>query len=159
MNSFDEAVNFLSADRYFNPSLVDRHTRLMKEFIRREAMVSRRLGISSDTPFIDLSAIVSMGMSIDDSLTQNIIASFSSSTAEHKCCLFMLSWFKAIEHQDAATRINNELTPYAPLLLFFREGGSFTKEHGVFIDIDDTSGFDANEVLCSDLMSPFSEEL
>lgn len=131
----------------------------MKEFIRKEALASRRLGISSDTPFIDLSAIVSMGMSIDDSLTQKTIASFTSSTAEHKCCLFMLRWFKAIERQDAPTRINNELAPYAPLLLFFREGGSFAKEHGVFIDIDDTSGFDANEVLCSDLKSPFSEDL
>ena len=134
MSRLAETIELIGSPRLLNKVNTFECVILMKEFLRREAIWANILGLVDEIPFVDLASSAKCAMSLED-LYKDKLTTFTYSVAEYRCCLAMLNWYG---HPGPVT-IPPPLgvdDPYLPLLQFFRLGGTFTREHRVFIDIN-----------------------
>jgi hypothetical protein len=153
MSRLAEAVVLISSPRQMNAENTLACVLLMKEFLRREAIWANELGQINEVPFTDL-ASNAKGASSYEEQYQDRLNTFTQSDAEYRCCLAMLNWYG---HPRTVTIIPQlgAVDPYLPLLHFFRLGGTFTREHRVFIDINHRETIHSIAVQKGDLETAF----
>lgn len=134
-------------------ALVARHTsqysprrsqlRLLKEFLRRELLWADHLGIRNASrraaDFYELAAAIAPNYEFPRDLLEVADAGLLS-PAERACAGNALKWSFLLD--VGPTRFNDlQLpAPYEPLIWFWRRGGRFTTEQGVWIDVPGLGG-------------------
>ncbi|QDU23377.1 hypothetical protein [Urbifossiella limnaea] len=134
MSRLAEAVDLIGSPRQVNAENTPACVGLMKEFLRREALWANELDLAGEVPFADLAARAEGGASLEAQY-QEMLDTFTYSEAEYRCCLAMLNWYGHSVLSLAVAPPGAD-DPYLPLLHFFRLGGTFRREHRVFIDIN-----------------------
>jgi hypothetical protein len=153
--NLDAAIGLFSNPRRFSNSATLACVDLMREFLRREALWSKILGVAESLPFADLPNVVSFGIQLSiDHL--GLIDSFSTSLIEKTCCVYMLKWYQIPKSVVQAFGPSLPGDPYLPILKLFEVGGFFTREHRVNIDINQSVGVHAGMVQQGSLDTPFA---
>jgi hypothetical protein len=153
MSRLAEAVGLIGSPRQVNAENTPACVLLMKEFLRREAIWANELGLVDEIPFADL-ASGAKGATSHEDLYQERLNTFTHSDAEYRCCLAMLNWYGHPGPVTIAPPLGAD-DPYLPLLHFFRLGGTFTREHRVFIDINYRETIHSVAVQKGDLTTAF----
>ena len=115
--------------------------------------MGRALGLTSEIPFADLS--IPMSSVRHGTQYLDTIHSFSYSLAESRCLYAMINWYGCKETCPPAHGVPGLPDPYLPLLHFFRHGGTFSREHRVFIDVNGKMMIQADSIQSGDLSRVF----
>lgn len=153
MSRLADAVDLIGSPRQLNAENTPACVMLMKEFLRREAIWANELGLADEVPFADLAARAKGATSYEEQY-QDRLKTFTFSVAEYRCCLAMLNWYGQPGPVAIAPPLGAD-DPYLPLLHFFRLGGTFSREHRVFIDINHREMIHSVAVQKGDLTTAF----
>ncbi|MES2793701.1 MAG: hypothetical protein V4719_29070 [Planctomycetota bacterium] len=149
MAEFQEAIQLIGAHRQLNPSNTGRCVELMEEFLRREALWALQLNLINEIPFANLASAIS-----NDAHSEpyaETIKRYTYTAAESRCCAAMLNWYGVtteLVHNNTQQPLPD---PYEPILAFFRLGGTFDREHRVFIEVNNNRMIQANTIQQSEL--------
>jgi hypothetical protein len=153
MSRFSQAIALIGSARKINAENTTGCVMLIKEFLRREALWANLLGLAKELPFVDL-ATNAKGAPRLETQHQQAINRFTYSVAEYRCCLAMLNWYGHSVSATVAAPLGVE-DPYLPLMHFFRFGGYFSREHRVFIHINEREWIHSDVVQKGDLTTAF----
>lgn len=152
MDSAIQAIELIRSDRKYDDANREICVQLLAEFLRREALWARKLGVTGEIPFADLTAAISK---TDYSAPlQDAIRAFPASVAETQACTAMLRWYGWLAATSNTPEALDPPDPYPPLIRFFQLGGTFTREHRYYIDVNGLTALNASTVQSGDLSTP-----
>jgi hypothetical protein len=102
MTKLDDAVRLIGGDRQIDRSNTELCVDLMKEFLRREALWAKKLGLTDEIPFANLAGAISAINYAGPNL--ETITRYTYSVAERRCCLAMINWYAAMTVCDVDHR-------------------------------------------------------
>lgn len=152
MENFDIVIQLIRSNRRVDLHNTEQCLKLMKEFLRREAMWARQLCLTDEIPFANLAIAIS-DISCSEPYSHEI-SKYSYSVAECKCCTSMLNWYGVMGESHLMKQGLPD--PYQPLLQFFKLGGTFNREHRTFIQVNETALIQASVIQGGDLSEPFT---
>ena len=135
MGSIDALQTLIGIDRTRTTVRGRSVLALMREFLRREALWVTWLNADKmELPFTDLAACVDPSVRCDPAILATA-KPISHSLAESRCCANYLHWSALRDAKPTLVQSFGLPEPYEPLLWLWRRGGSFSREHKVFIDV------------------------
>lgn len=151
--SVSDILDLLSQERIVDPAENGANVELMREFLRREALWAKQIGLDFKLPFADLAGLICPKVS-ESEFHRDEILEFSSSLAETKCLSNAMKWVLLREKSPNVLAGFHLPAPYDPLLTLLARGGCFSQEHGVFVSVGE-SGVHAGIVQNGPLDEPF----
>jgi hypothetical protein len=153
MNMLGNVISLIGSDRLLIPKNTDLCCDLMREFLRREALWARRFSLTDEIPFADLS--IAGPDTIHNNENADLIKQYARSTVERRSLLLMTNWYRWKAINPLAFVEQNLPDPYLPLYLLFKNGGEFSREHGVLFSMNETILIVSYSIQKADLNHPY----